>query len=439
MTFNTYTVPGYGVGQRLAVGGRVLTADVEGNFTSVDQITEQALATIGNIVGSGGPSGATVSTALSDYNTATWPTEQTQIAAAVASIPSTALQVHAVPASQGNYNATTNTPTWTPDAAPTNGNYCLTVTVAGTMTIGGVPTTLNVGDDIYWNGSTTTVVHGVPLSTALLKGDGGGGLVAAVPNVDYAIPSLLMQRGVPCVYLPSGTMAANGAFTTPTSVATNNGVGYFNDGVWGYCPAGAIDGANVAGWYWCVFSSTTACTIYQNRYIPGNNLVTDANSWHIPTSLTPFANAYTGTFTATGATVLTDAVTIPPNRMGRNGEIRVRAHFRETQSANAKLYQTKLGITNTAGVGTGGTAIGINLVPISNGEKYSSQLCTIVNCDRTDRQSGISSDVWASATTGGASASLDTTVAQIIGLFMTCTTADFATSVSAAYRVEYAA
>ena len=64
----------------------------------------------------------------------------------------------------------------------------------------------------------------------------------------------------------SGSMANNGAFTMTTALFT----GATGLGCWTYLAAGAIQTSSAAGWYWSVWSSTTAATIYNNTYTTGN-------------------------------------------------------------------------------------------------------------------------------------------------------------------------
>src|SRR5258708_29587566 len=72
----------------------------------------------------------------------------------------------------------------------------------------------------------------------------------------------------------SGTVAANnlvGNITLGTALdavygPTNNGC----PGIWLYLPATALAAPNnVAGWYWCVMSTTTVGTAYAIGFVPG--------------------------------------------------------------------------------------------------------------------------------------------------------------------------
>lgn len=142
--------------------------------------------------------------------------------------------------------------------------------------------------------------------------------VANAINAGYVIG----QSAIPFV-LTSGSMGNNGALTLTTAIAT----AYANAYV--YMPAGAISAGSAVGWYYAVFSSTTAATVYDNTYTSGNPT--------IPSSPTAFSTTGPGAFTfSTGSSYTGISFTIPGGTLDTNGSIEVQYTATANGSANAK-------------------------------------------------------------------------------------------------------
>ena len=120
----------------------------------------------------------------------------------------------------------------------------------------------------------------------------------------------LAISGIPFI-LCSGTsmsIGANGAVTGITALPTTFTSAYV------YINADAIATGVPAGWYYAVFSSTSACTLYNNRYITG--------SPSVPSPLTPFSGTTgIGAYTQINTEVQGLNVTIPGGSMGPNGHL----------------------------------------------------------------------------------------------------------------------
>ena len=138
----------------------------------------------------------------------------------------------------------------------------------------------------------------------------------------YKVPYTLIETGIPFV-LTSGSMGNNGALTLTTAVAT----AYPNAYV--YMPAGAIEVGSAAGWYYAVFSTTGAATIYNNTYSSGQPT--------IPVSPTAFVTTGPGAFTFSTASEYTVvSVTLAANAMGIHGSLEYIWTATANNSANPK-------------------------------------------------------------------------------------------------------
>ena len=142
------------------------------------------------------------------------------------------------------------------------------------------------------------------------------------------VPSVLGQSHIPFILVSSGSMGDNGALSAVTTLPATYPSAYV------YLPTGAITAASTAGWYYTVFSSATAGTVYNNTYTAGTPT--------IPASPTPFVvtGPVGGTFTQTTASLITAySLNIPGNTLGTNGAIRAAQSYSYASSANAKTVK----------------------------------------------------------------------------------------------------
>lgn len=137
-------------------------------------------------------------------------------------------------------------------------------------------------------------------------------------------PYILSQSAIPFIHLSSGTMGNNGALSGVTALPTT-----YSGGAWVYLVANAIEAGSAAGWYWCVFSSTTAGTVYNDTYTTGQPSIGTA---------TAFATTGPGAFTGVTTAQQGPAITLPAGAMGVNGALRVSTKVAATNSANSKLF-----------------------------------------------------------------------------------------------------
>lgn len=170
----------------------------------------------------------------------------------------------------------------------------------------------------------TAPANGDHWTTAQGVYDEVNGLVAAAPLV-------IGHSRVPFVIPSSGTMGNNGALSGITAVAQAYPAAYV------YMPAGAIAAASAAGWYYAVFSSTIAATLYNNVYTAGTP--------SIPASPTAFVTTGPGAYTQTTSGVQAFAMTVPGGLIGINGGLRATIMSANNNSANTKGALFKYGGT----------------------------------------------------------------------------------------------
>jgi hypothetical protein len=157
-------------------------------------------------------------------------------------------------------------------------------------------------------------------------------------------PQTLGQSHIPFVLVSSGSMGNNGALTGLTAVATT----YPNAYVW--MPAGAIASGSLAGWYYAVFSSATAATVYNNTYTSGTPA--------IPGTPTPFATTGPGAYTqTTGSNIAAYTLAIAGNTIGVNGTVYIIGSHTNNNTAGAKTFSANYS-SYSMGSQIGGANIG---------------------------------------------------------------------------------
>jgi hypothetical protein len=149
------------------------------------------------------------------------------------------------------------------------------------------------------------------------------------------IPTVLSVNGIPFIKPASGTMGNNGAFTNGTALPLT-----YAGGAWCWFAADQIAAGVGAGWYWSVWSSTTAATIYNNTYSAGQPVVG---------TTTAFVTTGPGAITGVTAEVFGPTITIPAASITTNGGLRLDAFTEQTSNANVKTIRFRAS-------GSGGTA-----------------------------------------------------------------------------------
>src|SRR5574343_1489643 len=139
----------------------------------------------------------------------------------------------------------------------------------------------------------------------------GGQATLALSGIGYGI-------------MPSGTVSAGALdhFVSGTALPHT-----YSAGLWMYFAANVIVTPGLsAGFYWCVFSKTTTCTIYTNG--PGSAAINFSVG---------------GAVTGHTSEVTARSVTIPAGLMRANGQIENTINNSNLNSATAKTVKAKLG------------------------------------------------------------------------------------------------
>jgi len=185
-------------------------------------------------------------------------------------------------------------------------------------------------------------------------------------------PKTVLSVGVPFVILPGDGAAAGmfftgtaGAFTLSAAILAN--AWNVLKGCWCYLPANFGGFTYPAGWYWAVFSSDTAGTLYNNTYSSG-----------IPTrpsTLTPFADNLAGWLTQTTAEVTgPTGFTLRGGSMGPSGTLKAHSRMMGNVTAN-KIFKIYLDSTQVAAFGSLSTNPNVeNIVSVRNQASESLQL-----------------------------------------------------------------
>jgi hypothetical protein len=169
---------------------------------------------------------------------------------------------------------------------------------------------------------------------------------------------MLLSTVIPFVKPPNGSMAANGALTLGKALDfTYSAPASGQGGCWMYFAAGQVHSGSAAGWWYTVMSSTTAGTVYNNRYTSG-----PTNPPAIPAGL---SIAGPGAFTADAGTDRSGpTVTLPGNAMGRFGRLRSRTvGSASATGAGSRFHKAFLGgyafqVTTITTANTYSSAIG---------------------------------------------------------------------------------
>ena len=177
------------------------------------------------------------------------------------------------------------------------------------------------------------------------------------------IPLILMAGNGSTVGMKSsGTV---GGFTLTTTTAP---IAY--PSAYCYLPANAMGATLAAGWYYAIFSSTSAGTLYNNVYSSGVPAP--------PATATAFAAS-----TFTDATWLTQSVTeiaslsltIPANSMGKSGQIEFVWSADYTNDGNSKTLKVKFGGTTLLTTTLSTTVSNQQYVRIANRGATNLQVC----------------------------------------------------------------
>lgn len=140
---------------------------------------------------------------------------------------------------------------------------------------------------------------------------------------------VLQQQGIPTIVVPNGTVATAGVITVGTALPLTY------PRAWIYLPAGAVVGG-LAGWYYCVFSSTTVGQVYTNYQAA-------MDKPFVPASLTAAVGSNAAYTTLVATDVVMGAAMIPANLLGQFGSVDVTAFLSYNSTAGAKVGKVRFG------------------------------------------------------------------------------------------------
>lgn len=140
------------------------------------------------------------------------------------------------------------------------------------------------------------------------------------------VPQVLYKIGIPFILVSSASMGNNGALTSVAGLNTTYASAYI------YLPVNAIFTGSTAGWYYAVFSSATAATVYNNTYSSGVPT--------IPGSPTAFSTTGPGAFTqTTGSDITALTLSAAGNSIDANGQFICNMLFSNGGVATNKIYK----------------------------------------------------------------------------------------------------
>lgn len=222
----------------------------------------------------------------------------------------------------------------------------------------------------------------------------------------YGLASIATPTGI----APSGSIGANGALTLGTSlILTYGGTGNASSGIWLYFPAGAVYQASAAGSYWCVMSSGTVGTVYNNIYVsPGLNTP--------PTTLVPVVDPGPGSYTGVTTEVVVFGTTVPGGSLGTTGVLESFHLISANNNANAKTARVRFG-------GISGTVF--ETLTLTN-TRTNTSLTHILNRDAANIQIGSPAVGFGASATGPIIGNVDTSVdQQVVTTLQMATATDF--------------
>jgi hypothetical protein len=175
-----------------------------------------------------------------------------------------------------------------------------------------------------------------------------GGSITGVSGV----PVKLSQWATPVFIAPSGTMGNNGAITLGTALDRT-----YSEGIWLYLPAGAVAAGEpaAAAFRWCVMSSTTAGTVYNDTSYTGSGVPSDGTT-------TAYVTTGPGAFTGVTAATVSLTVTVPANTLGATGAIFADWGVNHNGAAGNKTYEVLYSTTAGTNYGWVGSTQGSGTV-----------------------------------------------------------------------------
>lgn len=250
--------------------------------------------------------------------------------------------------------------------------------------------TINVGSYVV------TVEPGLQLTQAVEELDALVGISLTRTNTSAtelkSYPSEIVTC-VPVIIPNSSTVATNGGITVTALPTTYSG------GAWVYLPAGAVVGGS-AGYYWTVFSSTTAGSVKTNYINPTSEFLP-----YVPTGTLTTAVGSNASYTTPAATDINMLnIALPANHLRDNSPVRMFSRIVVTNSADDKIVKH---ILDTAAAGN--LVMGSQTYTTSTGGSLNTAMFSRSSNKQVTGTLGTFGDSTTSTTTYG---TIDTTVAS---------------------------
>lgn len=219
----------------------------------------------------------------------------------------------------------------------------------------------------------------------------------------------LSSTAVPTGIAPSGSVGANGALTLGTSLILTYGPTGVSSGIWLYFPQSAVYGGSIAGSYWCVMTSGTAGTVYNNIYIPpGDNFP--------PSTLVSIVDPGPGNYTGVTSEVVVYGTVVPGTAMGTTGVLESFHLISANNNANVKTARVRFG-------GISGTIF--ESLPLAN-TRTSTSLTHILNRNSASFQVGSPAVGFGNSASGPVTSNIDTSQdQQFVTTLQLATATDF--------------
>lgn len=180
----------------------------------------------------------------------------------------------------------------------------------------------------------TQVAPNVSNATGVLpiSAGGTGAVTALAVAMALGLTAVVGNQGLDMVVLGTATYGSNGAGTLTTALAATPAI----TKCFAYVPANSVSASFAAGWYYCVFSSTTAFVLFNNQYSGTGTLLP-------PASPTAFVATGQGSVAGVSSSVTAYQLSIPGNTLGLSGGLNVEFSLSYTNAAGTKTVAVSYG------------------------------------------------------------------------------------------------
>ena len=217
------------------------------------------------------------------------------------------------------------------------------------------------------------------------------------------VPRTVFQTAVPFVLLPGDggtngltfTGGGGGAFTLSAAPLTGLFSGLSGSGSYVYLPSNAGGSGCAAGWYYCIFSSDTAGTIYNDQYTGGRPQIVG--------SPTTFAGSPSGRITQT-ISEITALSGINMTPVGANGSLEWKLFGNGDTVSGNKYYRLRLGGSIVAQSIDGASPVAERLMTVRNRGVQTAQISSRASAGVGSPQASVSQQFFSVDLSGASTA-----------------------------------